>query len=223
MALSRGDRRAELYAQLALADAYLGTTQRESEARYHTNQALAVTVALRYERGEVECRLRLAALAAQTDEPLDLRDSASRSLFLAERLGARHLEALARRWMAETLLREGEESRDEARREAENALLLAQELGFSEAAWQVQDLLARMALANGDAQGAEASLQSAVSCLEGLRGELRAVGLADTLLESGERMNAYARLVELLRNAGRAEEAAVLLERTGWPPLSARF
>src|SRR5262249_53405923 len=108
LALSRADRRAELYAQLALADAYMGLPLRESEARYHTNQALAVTSAMRYERAESECRLRFARLSAQTGDLAELRDSANRALTIALRLGARHLESLARCWLAETLLREAE-------------------------------------------------------------------------------------------------------------------
>ena len=91
LALSRGDRRAELYAQLALADAYTASPLREAEARYHCNQALAVTAALRHERGEIECRLRLARLNAQHSELGDLRESANRALALSQKLGARHL------------------------------------------------------------------------------------------------------------------------------------
>jgi tetratricopeptide (TPR) repeat protein len=230
MALSRGDRRAEFYAQLALADAYTGQTRRDSEARYHTNQALAVATAQRHERDEIEGRLRLARLSAQTGEWNEAREAANRALTLALRLGARHLESLARLWLAEAL-RAGFAATEEASNpaqaveEARTALRIAEELGLVEARWRAQAALASLALQSSppDSAEAETHLRAAIAVLEGLRGALREAGIPDTLLENEECAAIYAALGRLLRQSGRADEAAALLDQTGWPPLTARL
>ena len=231
LALSRGDRRAELYAQLALADAYTGVTLRDSEARYHTSQALAVATALRHERHEIECRLRMARLNAQTGDLNELRDSASRALTLAQRLGARHLESLARVWQAEALRlaagtgESAEAALAQARNEAATARTLAQELGMVEALWRAQDILAQITLQeqpNSAAEG-ESLLRAAVASLEALRTALIEAGIPDTLLENADCAAVYTRLLRLLRQNGREEEANTFLEQTGWPPLAARL
>jgi tetratricopeptide (TPR) repeat protein len=248
MALSRGDRRAELYAQLALADAYTGQTRRDSEARYHTNQALAVATALRHDRDEIECRLRLARLSAQTGDLNEAREAADRALALARRLGARHLESLARLWRAEALRRsvppepEAAGSSEAApapqaatgetmtlltqtRQEALTALQSAEALGLSEARWRALATLAALALRASppDSAEAETRLRAALPILEGLRAALREAGIPDTLLENEECAAVYEQLVRLLRQSGRAEEAETFLEQTGWPPLTARL
>ncbi|MCX6380596.1 MAG: helix-turn-helix transcriptional regulator [Armatimonadetes bacterium] len=217
VALSRGDRRAELYAQLALADSYIASANRESEARYHTNQALAVTVALRYERGEIECRIRLAHLAAQNGDLMDLRDSASRSLTLAERLGARHLEAFAHYWMAETWLRELNPA--QARQEAEKALAMAEEMELAEVVWRSHSVLAR--ILGDDVTSVEQHLRSAIAYLERLRSELREADIPDTLLENTESLAVYVHLIDLLKVSGRENMVEPFVEQTGWLPLQA--
>lgn len=217
LALSRGDRRAELYAQLALADGYIASANRESEARYHANQALAITVALRYERGEIECRLRLARLAAQTGDLMELRDAAARSLTLAERLGAKHLEAMARLWTAEAWLRES--NAEKAQSEAARGLEIAAETGFEEAIWRNADLLARVQA--DDLTQAEPHLNAAIESLERLRNELREAGIPDSLLENADCFAVYVRLKDLLVASGRADDAATFAEQTGWLPLQA--
>ena len=103
-ALSRGDRRAELYAQLALADAYTGAAGRAAEARYHTTQALAITASGRYARAEIEGRLRLSRLNALSGDIQSEQEAAERALTVSESLGARHLESLAHVWRADALL-----------------------------------------------------------------------------------------------------------------------
>ncbi len=222
LALSRGDRRAELYAQLALADSYIAMTNRDSEARYHTNQALAVTVALRYERGEVECRLRLARLSAQTQDLMELRDAASRSLVLAERLGARHLESLAHCWMATMWLLEGngETERTQANAEAAKALKMAQEMGFTEAEWRANAILGRL---ESDPEQRVVALRHAVQTLENLRAELRVVEVPDSLLEASECLEVYADTITALRDQEAYTEATALLEQAAWLPLQTRF
>lgn len=223
-ALSRGDRRAELYAQLALADAYTSATRRDSEARYHTSQALAVTTALRLDRAEIECRLRQARLAAQTDEGTELRDAAARALALAMRLGTRHLECLARCWQAESLRREAA-TQGEARTQAQAALTLAEELELVEGQWRSHALLAALALeaATPNLPEAETHLRAAIGVLDSLRAALVEAGLSDTLLENEECAALYVRLARLLNQSGRADEANAFLEQTGWPPLAARL
>jgi tetratricopeptide (TPR) repeat protein/transcriptional regulator with XRE-family HTH domain len=250
LALSRGDRQAELYAQLALADAYTGAGNRSVEARYHTNQALAVTTSVRYARAEIECRLRLARLCAQDGQWPELYEAAQRAAVLAQRLGARHLECLARCWLAEAMrhsaLAPSNTGGDAAmrraggtpvpistqavRQELEAALALARDTEFIEAQWRGHDTLAGLALAGGaldsqaaDQQLAETHLLAAVAVLEPLRSALIEAGLPDTLLENPDCHGVYERLARLLFQLGRAEEAVAFLDQTGWPPLTERI
>ena len=225
-ALSRGDRRGELYAQLALADAYTGATGRDSEARYHTNQALAVTAALRHERGEIECRLRLARLNAQTGETAELRDAATRALNLSQKLGARHLESLARCALAQAVLPGSDAENAEAEmpsgvEQARTALALADEIDFCEARWRSRYVLARLLLQSNSGQNEDALtvLREAVAILEALRDALRRAGISDTLLENADCLAVYALTAERLPTA----EAQAFLEQAGWPPLLSRF
>ena len=229
LALSRGDRRAELYAQLALADAYAASHLREAEARYHCNQALAVTAALRHERGEIECRLRLARLSALHGEPGELRESANRALALAQKLGSRHLESLSRVWLAETLLRESETAESpgellaQTAEHARIAQTLADETEFVEGRWRSRELQARIALRQNSAETETALrfLRESVELLERLRAELRESDAADTLLENEEAFHLYRRYAELMRLNGQEDAMQAFLERTGWPPLTA--
>lgn len=240
VALSRGDRLAELYAQLALADAYAGPADRSLEARYHANQALAITTSVNYARSEVECRLRLARINAQTGDMEGLLDAASRALSLAQDLGARHLESLAHVWLAETLLRtllartSGSSSANEGtsptgeefqriRREAQSALNLAASTGFIESRWRAYDILGRLDLAAGEVQQAEEDYRSAINILESLRERLLMAGVPDTVLENADCQNVYVHLTQLLMGSERVQEAVTFLEQTGWPPLTARF
>jgi transcriptional regulator with XRE-family HTH domain len=240
LALSRGDRQAELYAQLALADAYTGVGQRGVEARYHTNQALAVTTSVRYARSEIECRLRLARLSAREGLWSEVHEAALRATTLAQRLGARHLEGLARIWLAEALRhgagRAGESAGRRpdsevladiatARQEAETALALAHDTDYVEALWRSHDVLAGLALEGPAANSvvAETELRAAVAILEPLRSGLIAAGIPDTLLENADCAAVYERLARLLFRTGRADEAVAFLDQAGWPPLTQRL
>lgn len=232
-ALSRGDRRSELYAQLALADAYSGDSRRDSEARYHTTQALAVASTVRETRAEIECRLRLAHLGAQSGNPREQQDAATRALALSERLGARHLESLSRVWLAEAMLRtastpdgaDQSASLASARSEAESALETADELELAEGRWRSRSVLARILLqsASQEAEGAELRLREAVAVLENLRAALRETGIPDTLLENEDCADVYIQLGQLLQKTGRTDEASAFLEQAGWPPLMTRL
>lgn len=223
-ALSRGDRRAELYAQLALADAYGGDRLRQSEARYHITQALAVAGAVRDTRAEIECRLRLAHLSAQSGTVTELRDAASRALTLAQRLGARHLESLARIRLAEALYREASGDPAPALKEAEAAVALADSLELIEGRWRARFTLAQILLeSDSDPARAETVLRSAVRLLESLRASLIETGIPDTLLENEDCIAVYVRLIQLLRQSERTTEADSLLEQAEWPPLNARL
>jgi len=224
-ALSRGDRRAELYAQLALADAYSGDRLRQSEARYHINQALAVAAAVRETRAEIECRLRLAHLSAQSGSVADLRDAATRALALSRRLGARHMESLSRLWLAEALFREANADAPQARSEAEAALSLADSLELIEGRWRARFILAQILVSSAPAEtaAAETALREAIALLESLRAALIETGIPDTLLENEDCIAVYVYLIQLLRQQGRAAEAAAVLEQAGWPPLNARL
>lgn len=204
-ALSRGDRRAEFYAQLALCDAYTASGERGAEARYHVNQALAIATVLRQERDEVECRLRMARLAFSEGEIVELEDAASRSLVLAERLGARHLAALARVWLLEA--ERGKLSPDENNLNEESGKAALEETSNSvEANWR--------------GYFATDNSEQAIAILEGLRAELRELSLEDTLLEV---VDVFAVYVANTKKFKDEQTRSQFLEATGWLPLSARF
>ncbi len=208
-ALSRGDRRAEFYAQLALSDAYLGSGERGAEARYHINQALAIATALKHERDEIECRLRLARLAFSEEEWGDGEEAASRALVLALRLGARHLEALAQVWLLVFSQRNPVPSETDLQEKApdtEAALARVLESGFFEAQWRVE---------------AEAGHEErAISFLEAARDELKKAGLEDTLLEGREVLEVYRRRADLLTEGGLLSQRTAFLEAASWLPLT---
>lgn len=229
MALSRGDRRGELYAQLALADAYTGQTKRESEARYHTNQALGVATSLRLDRGEAECRIRSARLSAQVGDYKDLVEAASRARQLAEKLGARHLESLALCWLATAAVRDSASAAAlgaDANKLANSALNLAQTIGLAEGKWRAHALLASARDSAGEASpdtDAVVQLKAAAGVMDGLRAELVEAGISDTLLENEDCLETYAELIRRIRKAGDAAEADALLEQAGWLPLELRL
>ncbi|MDE2125908.1 MAG: helix-turn-helix domain-containing protein [Armatimonadetes bacterium] len=217
-ALATGDRRAELYAQLGLADSYSADVRRRNEARYHATQALAVTVSQRQERGEIECRLRLARLAALEANRADLEHQASLALAAAHRLGARHLECIAMVWSGNSRLAASDVP--EAERLGASANDLAREIGSAEGIWRSHSLLAASAARRGDTTAQEQHLRSSVDMLESLRAQLRIAGLPDTLMENGECLTVYAELLAVLRAAGRDDAVAELLELAAWPPLA---
>ena len=241
-ALSRGARLAELYAQLALADAYCGPEGRAIEARYHANQALAITTSVNYARSEVECRLRLARIFSRVGDTEGLRDASVRALRLAQNLGARHLESLARFWHAEAMLdlyngdgfgdglgdepgigeRAVPEPLEAPLHELDLAEVLATDTGCFETLWRSQDLRGRIAARQGDLAGAENALRNAVALLEKLRESLLAGGIPDTLLENEDCLRVYIHLIDVLKRSSRNQEIYALLETTGWPPLTAR-
>lgn len=220
LALSHGDRRGELYAQLALSDAYLGANGRESEARYHAAQALAITTALRMERAEAECRLRQVRLSRQAGDWDEALISARRALTLAQKLGARHLESLARLALSDTLLGQATNAdnadalRTEARTHIETAQNLAVEIGLSEGLWRANVLLSTL-----EPSQAENVLSAAIALLEQLRQGLQEAGLPDTLLEQSEIFAVYRRRVENLIQSGRNADARAFVEQANWLPL----
>lgn len=220
MALSRGDRRAELYSQIALADAYTGQTNRESEARYHANQALAVAVSLRMERGEAECRLRAARLAAQCGDVNELIEASTRALLLAQKLGARHIECIAYVWLA--VAHSGGSGGEteigatpEAIKYARQALELAQNLSLSEGIWRSGALL-------GTLEQSVEPFGVSIDVLEGLRAQLQDADIPDTLLENEECLVVYADYIAVLRRFAEETEVRNVLEQAGWPPLDLR-
>ena len=205
---SRSDRRGELYAQLALADAYMGMPHHGSEARYHANLALAVAVSLQSDRAEAECRLRLARLAAQSDKSSDLVENGERALRLAEKLGARHLEALALCWLAI--------SNPEL---AASALSKSLEIDLKEGIWRAN---MSIALSSGDRAGANAA-EAACSVLKGYRSELANAGLTDTLLEDRFCLQSYRLNVQRHIDIGEIAAARAALDAADWPPLVTEF
>ena len=217
-ALSQGDHRVELFAQLGLADAYCNSNS-DSEARYHANQALAVANALRLGQYEAEARLRIARISLKAQHFNEAQEHIELAHKLAVGLGARHLEAQALRWRAESCLAEGfiEKAADYGRA----ALEISQELGICPLNWEVNGLLARVNYLDATS-GPEVALQyseRAVSLIGAVRSELVEAGIPDTVLENDDRLAVYALHARLLMELGRMKESESLVQQAAWPPL----
>lgn len=221
-ALSQGDHRAELFAQMALADAYF-VLARDSEARYHANQALGVASALRLALYEAECRLRIGRLCLHADEPEDAREPIERGLKAAGRLGARAVEAEALTLRGELLLRAGDAPG--AAESARAAVALACEIGAVPLQWEAESLLARAACATNpsDLDAALRATARAVDAMWQVRADLREAGIPDTVLEDRGRLAVHLLRARLLQETGGADAAEVFLEQAEWPPLTERF
>src|SRR5579872_333617 len=221
-ALSQGDHRAELFAQMALADAY-STLGRDSEARYHANQALGVATALRLALYEASCRLRIGRLCLHVGDLAEALEPIERALKSAQLLGARHIEAEALILRGEWRLRS--QIVMDAGEDVRNALALANEMGLVPLEWEAEALHARISSLHEPPLTAlaEAAAARAVAYLEGIRTDLREAGIPDTLLEDKERQEIYLLRARLLSDLGRSEEAGIFIEQTGWPPLAKRF
>lgn len=219
-ALSQGDHRAELFAQMALADAYFAL-DRDSEARYHANQALAVASALRLPLYEIECRSRVGRLSLHMGDLDEADDAVRRALRSAEKLGARHLQAEAFLLQGELKMQAGDAAA--AHEFAKTAVRLAEETALKPVIWLADALVARAndTLQPPDKEAALNAAARAVEAIEGVRTDLRDAGIADTMLEDRQRLAVYRLRADLLRELGREEEADAFVENAGWPPLMA--
>lgn len=226
-ALSRGDRQAELYAQLALTDAYTGLSGRLPEARYHVAQAHAVAASVRYAGSSIECQLRSTRLYLVEGQAGAAREAAQQALNDAAKLGARHLKALALVRLAEALLLQSKDPQilRQAQEHAERSLALAQETGFLEAMWRAHHLLALLGLdrAAPNLQEVEEHWNQAIRLLNQLRSALQEAQLPDTLLENEDCLAVYAGYANLLLSQNRRQEREAFLEQTSWPPLLDRL
>jgi tetratricopeptide (TPR) repeat protein len=217
-ALSQGDHRAELFSQMALADAYFAL-DRDSEARYHANQALAVASSLRLAQYETECNSRVGRLSLHLGDFQDAEESIERALRMAKRLGARHLQAEAALLFAELHLQKG--STDVAIREAAETVRLAEEMKLKPLLWSADFIRARAESQRKkpDRNAALSAVNRAVESLEAVRAELRDAGIADTLLEDMQRLAGYSLRADLHFELGRQQEDDDFIENFDWQPL----
>jgi len=221
-ALSQGDHRAELFAQMGLTDAY-SATGRDSEARYHANQGLAVAASLRLILYQAECRLRLARLSLRGGDLQEGVELVQRALADAEKLGARHVTASAHLMLARCGLLSGD--LDGAFESLGLARDLATDLDMLPVIWETDALCADIARSRRkpDLKGAGASAERAVAMLELLRGDLRDGGAPDTVLENRHWQDIYLLRANLMAAAGNKSDADGFIQQVGWPPLTARF
>lgn len=221
-ALSQGDHRSELFAQMALADAYFAI-DRESEARYHANQAVAVASALRLVQYEAASHLRVARLALRADDLKEAAEHLDRALATAEKLGARHLEAESRLIRGQMRLQAGDPA--EAVSEASASRDIARTLGASPLEWEAQGILARAECGRVDGNRAQAGQATAraVELIEQVRSKLLDAGIQDMMLEDRDRQATYLLHANLHVESGQRAEAEQFIEEVGWPPLAKRF
>lgn len=215
-ALSAGDRRGEVFAQLAQAENYRAA-KRLSEARYHAGQALAAATSARLTLYQAEALLRISEIAIDQDDGADADEHISRAARLTEQKGMRHLFALALALQAERALAAGDPGAalEAAARSAE----IAQSLGLAPAEWRARAVLARANDARGEPKAALKLSNQAVELVRSVRQSLIEAGLADTLLEHPEHREIYRLHVALLERAGLEREASRFLKQAEWPPL----
>ncbi len=221
-ALALGDHRAELFAQMALTDSYIGPA-RDSEARYHANQALAVATALRLSLFQAECRLRLARLSLRSQDFAEVREHLAKSLEIADRLGARHIRAQANALLAAWKLVTGEVQEAEAAASA--ALQLSKELGIVPLEWEAQAQMARVEQTRESWEPASVGdcFDRSIGLLESVRTDIREAGIPDTILENGERQQIYLDNASFLAEFTSREEALAFIQQAAWPPLVAKL
>ncbi len=220
-ALGQGERRVELFAQMALTDAYRGA-ERGAEARYHGGQAVATAGAVGITLYECEARLRLGRACLSSGDIVGAEANLKPALRSAEKLGARHLAACGRLLRAEIDLSRGRSA--EAGREARAARKQAAAIG---AHAQAARAALRMWQAARGNQAAERpvyeGMELAYQWLDGLRIEARSRGMVDALLEDTDARLTYIGMASLLRSKGNPDLADEVIESAGWPPLEAEW
>lgn len=212
-ALAMGSARGEIFAHLALSEAYRRSANGH-EALYHGQQATAAAAGRGLIKLEAVARISVARARRALGEDGPAAAEERRAGTIAEAIGARWVTGPVALGQARDALRGGRPE------EALTQLRLAERMAAETGAWELgfeAGVLATEALPGED--GLQ-RLESAVKALLERRDRLVSQGVEEALLEEPERLTAVRRCVTLLRGAGRHEAAAELLEWAAWPPLS---
>lgn len=209
-AIATGARRAELAAQLALSESYLGEGV-GAEARYHAAQARELSEFLDQRAAQAEALAALGEACLLLSREREAREAFAAAAAFAEEIGAR---LLALRAAIPLAVLDGA---------ADPAALLdqARALEAPPVSWAAWLAAARIARARGDADAAIGACRRAIEIVAALRASLADEPAGDTWLESRPAWEPYLELAALLRGQGRTEDLAALLAAVDWPPLAA--
>lgn len=215
-ALRTGARRAELWAQTALAEAYLRSDS-PKEAMYHAERALEIARALRHSHEVAFCEALRASVLVELGRPGEAERAGKEALSEAERMGARLVSCMAKVALAFSSLSKGEE--EKALEWAEEAEKEAKEIDAPDLLWRSLWAKAKALMARGEKEDALSALDEVASILSRLRENLLKAGLDDTVLEERDRTEALMDRLRLLAELRGREVADKALREANWPPL----
>lgn len=208
LAIAHSVRRAELCAQLALAQSYLraGLVQ---DARYHAAQALEISQHVGQAYAQADALIVHAdTRRALGDLPAAQQDLA-RARALADRIGARLLTVRA---MTDQVALGDVSGIDEL-------TLLAHSLALPVLFWPAATACGGALVAAGACDQAEEYFRDAIATLAAIRRPLALEPEGDTYLEHRAAWRPYQHCAALLRGRGDQEGAARVVAEAEWPPL----
>jgi len=214
-ALKIRSRRAEFWAQKALAETYLREGN-PADARYHAQMSLEIAESMRNISERAYSLVLRSWVNFQLGDLNAANDDAEKSFSIADEKGMRYVAALSSWLKAQVAKERGEK---EAEKWLANALSLAQEIGDAELIYKVLVLKGEWALNDGKLENAFDALTQANQLLSNWRLEWRSANLDDTWLEDPFRRKACLSLAHCIASKEGFEAAKKFISELGWLPL----
>lgn len=215
-ALKIRSRRAELWAQKALAETYLREGN-STEARYHAQMSFEIAEGMRHALEHAHSLALKSWTNFQLGDLNSANEEAEKAFHIADEKGMRYIAALSAWLKAQIAMKRNEK---EAEKWLSNALKLAQETGDANLLYSCLALKGEWSLLKGKLQEAFDALMKAHHLLEIWRTDWRNFGLDDTWLEDPFRRKAYLSLAQCIAQKEGKEAAEKFVNELGWLPLS---
>ncbi|MCS7264117.1 MAG: tetratricopeptide repeat protein [Armatimonadetes bacterium] len=214
-ALKIRSRRAELWAQKALAETYLREGN-STEARYHAQMSFEIAEGMRHALEHAHSLALKSWTNFQLGDLNSANEEAEKAFHIADEKGMRYIAALSAWLKAQIAMKRNEK---EAEKWLSNALKLAQETGDANLLYSCLALKGEWSLLKGKLQEAFDALMKAHHLLESWRTDWRNFGLDDTWLEDPFRRKAYLSLAQCIAQKEGKEAAEKFVNELGWLPL----
>lgn len=214
-ALKIRSRRAELWAQKALAETYLREGN-STEARYHAQMSFEIAEGMRHALEHAHSLALKSWTNFQLGDLNSANEEAEKAFHIADEKGMRYIAALSAWLKAQIAMKRNEK---EAEKWLSNALKLAQETGDANLLYSCLALKGEWSLLKGKLQEAFGALMKAHHLLESWRTDWRNFGLDDTWLEDPFRRKAYLSLAQCIAQKEGKEAAEKFVNELGWLPL----
>jgi len=208
--------RAEMLAQRALAEAYLGASNLD-EAEYHIEQADSIAAGMRLRLPQAQFAALRGRLALRKGNPDVAESAAAAALKIAEELGSKPVQWDGSLLMAQIAQERG--LRQEAIRHGEAALAIGREMRASAVAWRVLSVIAQSWMEDDNAVEAEGAFRAALQLLRDDRRVRSDAAAKNALLENPEAAALWRQWLILLMKTGRVQEAESQAVTADWPPL----